>query len=65
MSRKIPKSHERNSKDVMPIVVGTLGTILLRLKENQRTIGVDASIQLIPKCALLTSARVLRNVLEM
>ena len=41
---------------VMPIVVGALGTILLRLKENQRTIGVDASIQLIPKCALLMSA---------
>ena len=50
---------------VMPIVVGALGKILLRLKENQRTIGVDASIQLIPKRALLMSARVLRKVLEM
>ena len=37
---------------MMPIVVGALGTILLRLKENQRTIGVDASIQLISKYAL-------------
>ena len=37
---------------VMPIVVGALGTILLRLKKNQRTIGVDASIELIPKYAL-------------
>ena len=37
---------------MMPIVVGALGTILLRLKENQRTIGVDASIQLIPKYGL-------------
>ena len=50
---------------VMPIVLGALATILLRLKENQRTIGVDASIQRIPNCALLMSARVLRNVLEM
>ena len=68
MSRKIPKSHERNSKDVKrkdngdAHSGGGIGTILLRLKENQRTIGVDASIQLITKCALLTSAR---NVLEM
>ena len=37
---------------MMPIVVGALGMILLTLKENQRTIGVDASIQLIPKYAL-------------
>ena len=37
---------------MMPIVVGALGMILLRLKENQRTIGVDTSIQLIPKYAL-------------
>ena len=37
---------------MMPTVVGALGTMLLTLKENQRTIGVDASIQLIPKYAL-------------
>ena len=37
---------------MMPIVVGALGMIPLSLKENQRTIGVDASIQLTPKYSL-------------
>ena len=52
MSRKIPKSHKTNSKDVRCKDNFPLGTMLLTLKENQRTIGVDASIQLIPKYAL-------------
>ena len=34
-------------KKVTPIVVGALGTILLRIKENLRTIGVGTSIELI------------------
>ena len=35
------------TKKVIPIVVGALGTIPLRLKENVRTVGVDTSIELI------------------
>ena len=50
---------------VIPIVVGALETIPLRLKENLRTIGVDTSIKLIPRSVLLGSARILRKVLEM
>ena len=50
---------------VIPIVVGALGTMPLRLKENLRTIGVNTSIQLIQRCALLGSARILRKVLDM
>ena len=50
---------------VIPIVVGALGTMPLRLKENLRTMGVDTSIQLIQRCALLGSARILRKVLGM
>ena len=49
---------------VIPIVVGALGTIPLRLKENLRTIGVDISIELVQRCALLGSTRILRKVLE-
>ena len=47
------------------IVMRALGTIPLRLKEHLRTIGVDTSIELIQRCALLGSARILRKVLEM
>ena len=50
---------------VIPIVVGALGTIPMRLKENLRAIGVDTSIELIKRSALLGSARILRKVLEM
>ena len=50
---------------VIPIVVRALGTIPLRLKENLRAIGVDTSIELIQRSALLGLARILRKVLEM
>ena len=46
-------------------MVGALGTIPLRLKENLRTIGVGTSIELIQRSVLLASARILRKVLEM
>ena len=62
--REIQKMWGVRTK-VIPIVVGALGTMPLRLKENLRTIGVDTSIQLIQRCALLGSARILRKVLDM
>ena len=48
---------------VIPIVVRAFGTIPLRLKENLRNLGVDASIKLIQRSALLGTALVLRKVL--
>ena len=68
-TQKLTNNSFRNTKKhltkVIPIVVGALGTIPLRLKENLRTIGVDTSIELIQRCALLGSARILSKVLEM
>ena len=52
-------------RKVIPIVVGALGTIPMRLKENLRAIGVDTSTELIQRSALLGSARILRKVPEM
>ena len=51
--------------NVIPIVLGALGTVPLRLKGNVKAIGVDTSISLIQKSALLGSARILRKVFEM
>ena len=51
--------------NVVPIVLGALGTVPLRLNGNLKEIGVDTSISLIRKSALLGSARILRKVLEM
>ena len=50
---------------MIPTVVGTLGTMPLRLKENLRTIGLDTSIELTQRSVLLGSARILRKVLKM
>ena len=61
---------ERNRTEIwgartIPIALGALGTISQRLKENLRTIGVDTSIELTLRSALLGRARILREVLEM
>ena len=64
LAREIRKIWGVRTK-VIPIMPGALGTIPLRLKEKLRTIGVDTSIELIQRCALLGSARILRKVLEM
>ena len=64
LEREIRKMWGIRTKAI-PIVLGALGTIPLRLKENLRTISVNKSIELIQRCALLGSARILRKVLEM
>ena len=64
LEREIRKMWGIRTKAI-PIVLGALGTIPLRLKENLRTISVNTSIELIQRCALLGSARILRKVLEM
>ena len=50
---------------LVPIVMGTLGTVQLRLKGDLKGKGVDTSITLIQKSALLGSAKIPRKVLEM
>ena len=64
LAREIRKMWGVRTK-VIPIVVGAVGKIPLRLKENPRTIGVDTSIEMIQRCVLLGSARILGKVLEM
>ena len=64
LEREIRKMWGIRTKAI-PIVLGALGTIPLRLKENLRTISVNTSIELIQRFALLGSARILRKILEM
>ena len=64
LARELRRIWEVKTKAV-PIVLGALGTVLLRLKGNLKDIGIDTSITLIQKSALLGSARILRKVLEM
>ena len=41
---------------MIPIAVGALGTIQLMLEKNLRNIGVDTSIELMQRSALLGTA---------
>ena len=50
---------------VIPVIVGALGSIPLKLNDNLRAIGVAIPVGLIQRCALLGSARILRKALEM
>ena len=46
---------------VILVVMGTLSAILLKLKDKLNAIGVDTSVALIQKRALLGSARILER----
>ena len=52
LAREVRKMWGVRTK-VIPIAVGVLGTIPLRLKENLRTIGVEQSIERIQRFVLL------------
>ena len=50
---------------VVPVIMGALGSILPRLKNNLRTTEVGIPAELIQRCALLGSARIPWKVLKM
>ena len=64
LAREVRKMWGVKTK-VIPVVVGALGSIPLRLNDNLRAIEVGIPVGLIQRCALLGSARILRKVLEM
>ena len=49
---------------VVPIVVGALGAVTPSLSKHLNAIGVTTRIELLQKVALLSTARLLRRVLE-
>ena len=63
LAREVRKMWGVRTK-VIPVVVGALGSIPLRLNDNLRAIEVGIPVRLIQRCALLGSARILRKVLE-
>ena len=63
LAREVRKMWGVRTK-VIPVVVGALGSIPLRLNDNLRAIEVGIPVALIQRCALLGSARILRKVME-
>ena len=63
LAREIQKMGSVRTQ-VLPVVIGALGTVPKRLESNLKRIGTNNSIELIQKSALLGTARILRKVLE-
>ena len=64
LAREVRRMWGVKSK-VIPVVVGALGSVPLRLKDNLKAIDAGISVELIQKCALLGSARIPGKVLDM
>ena len=52
------------SVEVIPVVVGALGSVSKKIGQYLEKIGIDVRIGLLQKTALLGTARILRSVLE-
>ncbi|XP_068707815.1 uncharacterized protein [Montipora foliosa] len=63
LAREIQKMWSVQTQ-VLPVVIGALGTAPKRLESNLKRIGNNTSIEPIQKTALLGTARILRKVLE-
>ena len=51
--------------EVIPVIIGALGTITKKLKGWLEKIGVEIRTELLQKSALLGTARIIRKVMEM
>ena len=65
LGRELKKLWKLTSQvKVVPIVVGALGTTPKKLEKSLEMIGVQLSVGLLQKVALLGTARILRKVME-
>ncbi len=46
---------------VIPIVIGTLGTVPKKLKERLESIGIETKVDELQKSVILNTARILRK----
>ena len=63
LARELRKIWNMEVK-IIPVVIGVLGTIPTRLKDNLKEIGIPVKASQIQKSVLLGTARILRKVLE-
>ena len=64
LAREVGKTRGVRAK-VVPVVVGELVSVPLRLSDSLRTTEVGISLEVIQRCAFLGSARILWKILEM
>ena len=64
LKREIKKLWNLRSFDVIPVVVGALGSVSRRIAQGLEQIGIEVRIGLLQKTALLGTVRILRKVFE-
>ena len=63
LKREIRKLWTMKKVEVIPIVVGALGEVRMKLDKWIEKLGIHIRIELLQKTALLGTARILRNSL--
>ena len=63
LARELRKTVEHES-DFIPIVIGTLGTVIEGLLKGLENLEIKGQVETIQTTAFLRSARILREVLE-
>ena len=64
LKREIMKLWSLKSVEVIPVVVGALGSVSKKIGQYLEKIGIDVRIGLLQKTALLGTVRIVRSVLE-
>ena len=49
----------------MPVVIGALGAVSVNFKKCKKQIGVEVSLEVMQKTALLGTAKILKKVLSL
>ena len=65
LKREISRIWKMKKVEVIPVIIGALGTITKKMKGWLEKIGIEIRTELLQKTALLGTARILRKVMEM
>ena len=50
--------------EIVPVIIGALGTILKCLKKNVEELGADVTPGLLQKCVVLEKVHIIRRVMD-
>ena len=62
---EIARIWQMKKVDVIPVVIGALGTVTRKFDKWVKKLELDCPVELLQKACLLGSARVIRKVLDM
>ena len=65
LKRGIASSRELKMVEYVPIVIGTLGCVTKELDRWIEKLGITCTVEMMQKTALLGTAAIMREVLEM